>query len=539
MDKTVDPILLEVIKNRMTSLTEEMGAVLMRTAFSPNIKERRDFSCALFNAQGEMVAQAAHIPVHLGSMPLSVAAALKSDNLQPGDMLILNDPYCGGTHLPDVTLVMPVFYSGQDQPAYYLANRAHHADIGGMQPGSLPLSTEIFQEGLRIPPVKLVQAGQLNREFLSLLMANVRTPTEREGDLMAQVAANRVGERRLLEMMSHFGFAKTQSYSAALLDYGAEWTRRVIKSLPDGDYQFSDQLDSDGQSSEPIMINCNLKIDGAMALVDFTESDSQGPGCLNAVRAVTLSAVAYVFRLLTPDDVPYNSGSMRPVTVTTRPGTIVDCCFPAAVAGGNVETSQRIVDVLMGALSKALPERIPAASGGSMNNLLIGGTDPRNGQLFAYYETTACGAGGGPEGDGASGLQTHMTNTLNTPVEALEHAYPLLVRCYCLRQGSGGEGQFAGGEGVLREVELTGPALVTLLTERRNSAPYGLYGGQPGRPGRNCLIRNAEQQILPDKAMISCRAGDRLRIETPGGGGWGKPKDGRCEETVLRRDGGA
>jgi N-methylhydantoinase B len=516
----IDPIRLEVLKNRFSSLTEEMGAVLMRTGFSPNIKERRDFSCALFDGDGEMIAQAAHIPVHLGSMPLSVAAAVERGDLAPGDMILLNDPYRGGTHLPDLTLVTPVFF-GEAAPAFYLANRAHHADVGGMSAGSLPLSTEIFQEGLRLPPVKIVRGGRIDRELLALILANVRTPVEREGDLNAQVAANRVGERRLREIVTQYGPAETGRYCRALLDYGEALMREVVAAIPDGRYRFEDVLDDDGAGSGPVPIRCELAVEGSSAVVDFSASAPQVAGCLNAVRAITLSAVFYVFRLLAPEEMPGSAGAMRPIAVKTRPGTVVDCIFPAPVAGGNVETSQRIVDVLLGALARALPDRIPAASGGSMNNLTIGGCDPRHGGLFAYYETIAGGAGGGPAGDGASGIQTHMTNTLNTPVEALEHAYPLRVRRYALRTGSGGAGPGRGGDGVVRELELQADARITLISERRKSAPYGLAGGLPGKPGRNALLRDGECRELPGKCAVDGRAGDVLIVETPGGGGWG------------------
>ncbi len=517
----VDPIRLEVLKNRFASLTEEMGAVLMRTSFSPNIKERRDFSCALFDRDGEMVAQAAHIPVHLGSMPLSVAAALQRGDLAPGDMVLLNDPYRGGTHLPDITLVTPVFFDGEEQPAFFLANRAHHADVGGMSAGSLPLSNEIFQEGLRIPPVKIVRAGQLDSDLLALLLANVRTPVEREGDLNAQIAANRVGERRLREVVGRYRLAETERYCHALLDYGERMMQEVLAAIPDGCYAFEDLLDDDGAGSGPIPIRCELTVAGDAVTVDFSASAPQVQGCVNAVRAITLSAVFYVFRLLAPSGMPGSAGVMRPIAVRTRPGTVVDCSFPAAVAGGNVETSQRIVDVLLGALAQALPGRIPAASCGTMNNLTIGGCDPRSGQLFAYYETIAGGAGGGPSGAGASGLQTHMTNTLNTPVEALEHAYPLRVRRYSLRPGSGGAGRCSGGDGVVKELQLQSEARITLISDRRRQGPYGLAGGQPGRPGRNALLRNGECRELPGKCTVDGRAGDVLIIETPGGGGWG------------------
>jgi N-methylhydantoinase B len=520
MPATLDPIRLEVIKNRLVSLTEEMGAVLMRTAFSPNIKERRDFSCALFDGQGEMLAQAAHIPVHLGSMPLSVAAALRMVELRLGDMLLLNDPYRGGTHLPDLTLVMPVFCSGP-RPVFYLANRAHHADVGGMTAGSLPLSTEIFQEGLRIPPVRIVKGGAIDADLLQLFLANVRTPVEREGDLTAQIAANRVGERRLQELLETFGLEQLQDYGSRLLDYGEQLMREVIAGLPDGNYRFCDQLDDDGITQQPISIVAELQIKVDAARVDLQESADQVPGCLNAVRAITLSAVYYSFRLLADEEIFYNAGCMRPLEVVTRPGSVVDAIFPAAVAGGNVETSQRIVDVVLGALAQAAPERIPAASCGTMNNLTIGGYDPGRQQLFAYYETIAGGGGGGPKGPGASGLQTHMTNTLNTPIEALEHAYPLRIERYQLRSGSGGSGKAKGGEGIVKAIRLLADAQVTLITDRRTTTPYGLNGGAAGKPGQNSRVSSGRTEKLPGKCSIQAKVGDVIVIETPGGGGWG------------------
>ncbi len=517
---SIDPIRLEVLKNRFSSLCEEMGAVLMRTAFSPNIKERRDFSCALFDGNAEMVAQAAHIPVHLGSMPMAVAAALERGDLASGDAVLLNDPYRGGTHLPDMTLVTPVFFGGK-KPAFYLANRAHHADVGGMSAGSLPLSTEIFQEGLRIPPVKIVKGGVLDEDLVDLLLANVRTGDERRGDLYAQLAANRVGERRLAEMVAHFGLEETRRYASALLDYGEKMMEGVIASIPDGCYSFQDVLDDDGAGSGPVALRCTVRIAGRRAEVDFSGCDGQVAGCVNAVRAITLSAVSYVFRLLAPEGFPSNAGCMRPITVKTLAGTVVDCVFPAAVAGGNVETSQRIVDILLGALAKAIPAAVPSASCGSMSNLTIGGRDGKGG-LFTYYETIAGGAGAGPAGRGASGIQTHMTNTLNTPVEALEHAYPLRVRRYRLREGSGGRGRHRGGEGVEKEIELLTDARITLLSDRRVSRPYGLQGGGAGAVGRNRLLRGEEETELAGKCTFQGRAGDRLCIETPGGGGWGE-----------------
>jgi len=520
----VNPILLQVFKNRFAAIAEEMGVTLGRTAFSPNIKERRDYSCALFDRHGDMIAQAAHIPVHLGSMPLSVKSAIEQVKMNPGDMVMLNNPFNGGTHLPDITLVMPVFID--DEAAFYVANRAHHADVGGMTSGSMPLSSSLFQEGVIISPVKLVERGAIDRKMLNFVLDNVRTPTEREGDFAAQMMANRIGARRLDELVAKYDRATVAFYAASLNDYAERFMRQAIDEIPDGHYHFRDCLDGDGIGSEPAWIDCRLQISGDTARIDFSASDPQVTGSVNAVFAITLSAVLYVFRSLIAAPVPTNAGCQRPLEVITRPGTLVDARFPAAVAGGNVETSQRIVDVVLGALAQAVPERIPAASQGSMNNTTIGGLDPRSGMPFAYYETLAGGHGASARGHGEAAMHSHMTNTLNTPVEALEYAYPFRVTEYAIRRQSGGAGRHHGGDGLVREIELLADAEVTMLSERREHLPYGLQGGEPGAPGRNLVVSAADTRIMPGKFSTRLRAGERLRIETPGGGGWGKPTDG-------------
>ncbi|MBN2232602.1 MAG: hydantoinase B/oxoprolinase family protein [Deltaproteobacteria bacterium] len=535
MSKAISPILLQVFKNRFAAIAEEMGTALVRTAFSPNIKERRDCSCAVFDRDGDMIAQAAHIPVHLGSMPLSVQAAIAEMPMAPGDMVILNDPFSGGTHLPDVTLVAPVFCGADtERPAFYVANRAHHADIGGMTAGSMPLSTSLFQEGLIIPPLKIRRGGKTDDQLMRFLLANVRTPAEREGDFAAQVNANLTGIRRMEEMATAVGADTAERYAAALQDYTEQLVRARLAAIPDGTWSFTDFLDGDGIDRDDIAIRLILKIAGDTARLDFTASDDQVTGSVNAVRAITLSAVLYVFRCLITDDIPANAGCLRPLTVTTRPGSVVDAIFPAAVAAGNVETSQRIVDVILGALATALPDEIPAASQGTMNNLTIGGFDPRRGRPFAYYETLAGGTGGSPTGPGEAAIHSHMTNTLNTPVEALEYSYPFRVREYAIRRGSGGAGRHFGGDGLVREIELLAEAETTVLAERRRHAPYGLADGAPGAPGRNIVVRSKEadsgmgngtgnggEEVLPGKFSRRLRAGDILRIETPGGGGYG------------------
>lgn len=524
---TVNPILLEVFKNRFSSIAEEMGVTLTRTAFSPNIKERRDLSCAVFDAAGDMIAQAAHIPVHLGSMPMSVKAAIEHGDLAPGDMVMVNDPFKGGTHLPDITIVAPVFAPGQDAPVFYVANRAHHADVGGMASGSMPLSTSIHQEGIIIPPVRIVRGGEIDTSLMRLILNNVRTPAEREGDFSAQIMANITGTRRLGELMDKYGLEKVRFYAEALNDYSERVMRATIASIPDGEYAFEDVMDDDGVDAHAMRISVAVTITGDTARLDFTGSADQVAGSVNAVRAITVSGVLYVFRCLVRRDIPTNAGCMRPINVVTRPGSILDALPPAAVAGGNVETSQRVVDVILGALAQARGEGapdIPAASQGTMNNTAIGGIDARTGTPFAYYETLAGGTGATRLRDGESAVHSHMTNTLNTPVEALEYAYPFRVREYAVRRGTGGAGKTTGGSGLIRDIELLSDCEITVLSERRATAPYGLDGGAPGTPGRNSIIDpDGTTRDCPGKFHAALKAGQRVRIETPGGGGFGTP----------------
>lgn len=519
----IDPVELEIFKNIFVSICEEMGATLKRVAYSPNIKERRDYSCAVFDASGETVAQGDHMPVHLGSMPMSVLSAINEVEFEPGDMVILNDPFHGGTHLPDITLIKPIFLKDEKKPSYFVANRAHHADVGGMSPGSMPLSTEIFQEGIIIPPVKLEAGGKLNRDLLRIILGNVRTPEEREGDLAAQIAADRIGERRLIEITDKYGRDKLMTAMEELKNYAERITRRAIEEVPDGSYSFVDFMDDDGVGRKPVKIAVRITISGDEAVIDFSGSSPQVPGSINAVYAITLSAVFYVFRTIVNCDVPSNAGGFRPLTVIAPEGSLVNARGKAAVAGGNVETSQRIVDVLLGALSQAIPDRLPAASSGTMNNISIGGVDPETGEPFAYYETIGGGMGARPGADGISGVHTHMTNSLNTPVEAMEHSFPLRIRSYRLRKGSGGGGSYGGGEGIVREYQFLGEGQLSILSERRRFAPYGLCGGLPGRVGRNSLITRRGEISLPSKVNIKVAPGDILRIETPGGGGYGFP----------------
>lgn len=507
---------LEVFRHLFASIAEEMGVVLMRSSFSPNIKERRDFSCAIFDASAEMVAQAAHIPVHLGSTPMSVSAAKAAVSMGPGDHVVLNDPYAGGTHLPDITVVSPVC-DDTGRPLFYVANRAHHADVGGMTPGSLPLSRSIDDEGIRIQPQKW--GPELERRIIEAS----RTPEERRGDLKAQIAANLRGCARLSEELARRGDELTEA-AMALQDHSERFMKKVLQAMPRGTWSFEDALEGDGFDSNPIRIHAAVTVADGQATVDFSQSAAQVAGPVNVPRAVTLSATLYAFRCLADKTLPSNGGYMRCIEVITKAGSLVDAQPPAPVAIGNVETSQRITDVVFGALAQALPDRIPAASCGTMNNLTIGGLDPRQKEKnFAYYETIAGGSGAGPNFDGASAVHTHMTNTLNTPVEALEHAYPFRVERYGVRRNSGGCGRHRGGDGVIRTYHFDAAATVTVMTERRVTGPYGLSGGDAGSPGINRLIRaDGSSEALQAKQVVEVDAGDRLVMETPGGGGWGQ-----------------
>jgi N-methylhydantoinase B len=592
----IDPVELEVFKHLFHAIAEEMGAALRRTAFSPNIKERRDYSCAVFDGAGQVLAMGDHMPVHLGSMPMSVHAAIRDLALQPGDVAMLNDPFRGGTHLPDITLVAPVFVGGKrpthpkradewgtrtanegliglppsprrlkptsvggsygrperpspskqrlDQtlrrrmgarPDFYIASRAHHADVGGAYAGSMGPCREIYQEGFRIPPVKIVRGGEVDRDVLGLLLNNVRTPEEREGDLRAQLAACHTGADRLVELCERYGLRRVRSAAGSLLAYSETMLRAFLAELPRGSHSAEDFLDDDGMTNDPVRIAVRIVLPTLSrsaashrrpsVIVDFSGSSKQVEGGINAVEAITFSACFYVFRCLLREDVPSTAGLMRPVQLIAPVGTVVNASPPAAVAGGNVETSQRIVDVLLRALSRVLPDRVPAASSGTMNNLTVGGMDGRSATPvpFAYYETVAGGSGASAAHDGVSGVHTHMTNSLNTPAEALEYAYPFRITRYGLRDGSGGKGLHRGGDGIVRELEVLTDCTVTILSDRRRSRPYGLEGGGEGAPGRTVITRSDRSvEVMPGKGSARLRAGDRVRVETPGGGGWGR-----------------
>jgi len=537
-----DAVTLEVYRHLFTALAEEMGASLRRASFSPNIKERRDYSCALFDARGVAVALGDHMPVHLGAMPMSVEAALRElGTLAPGDVVILNDPFRGGTHLPDITLISAV-YSGGPPPGEsmagsagdtllgYVASRAHHSDVGGMSPGSMPLAREIYQEGLRIPPVRLYREGVRNDDLWQTILANVRTPVERAGDLDAQLAALHTGAIRLLEMVEKRGEGEVLAAMQNLINYADRLVSAGIRQIPDGLYEAEDFMDDDGFGSGPVVIRLAMEVTGDRMVLDFEGTARQAAGGINAVAAITSSATRYVVRCMVEAllgaTLPAGGGSMTSVELRLPPRSLVNASLPASVAAGNVEASQRITDVLLQAFGKALPELAPALSQGTMNNTTVGGLDPRTGEPFAYYETVGGGLGAAPQGPGLSGVHSHMSNSLNTPVEALEHAYPFRVTHYSIRRGSGGKGIHRGGDGLRRDIQLLGDGQVTLLTERRLQGPRGARGGEDGAPGENVLIRDGMEEELPGKVTFDAVAGDIISIRSPGGGGWGPPEDG-------------
>jgi len=518
----MNAIELSIFASRLAAVCDEMGAMLRNAALSPNIRDRLDFSCAVFDAGGALCAQAAHIPVHLGSMAYAMADLVARLDWADGDMAIVNDPFLGGTHLPDVTLIAPVFVGGER--VAFVVNRAHHADIGATTPGSMPISRTLAEEGAIIEPRHLVRAGRVDETALAAITGATRSPDHARGDFFAQISANRAGRERLAELVAGLGNGPFAAALAALNDYAERLAASALAVIPNGTYGFTDQMDDDGQGRTDIPIRVTLSVHDGRIDCDFAGTAPQVDGNINCPLAVAAAAVFYAFRCLMPPQTPACAGSFRPIRIEAPAGCLVNARRPAAVAAGNVETSTRIVDVVLGALAQvpALADRIPAASHGSMNNLAVGGR--HDGRAWDYYETIGGGMGAGPGGGGLSAVQTHMTNTLNTPIEVIESRFPLRVRRYAIRRGSGGAGRRRGGDGLVRELECLAPTHATLIGERRRHAPWGLGGGTPGLPGRQWL----DGRPLPGKVALDLTPGQRLRIETAGGGGWGEPAaDGR------------
>ena len=532
----VDPVTLEVIKGALIYTAEEMGIILRNSAYSPNIKERMDFSCTIFDGKKRLVAQAEHIPVHLGSMQLAVQNGLEKfkGELEEGDMLLLNDPYISGTHLPDLTLIHPIFYNGEI--IAYAANKAHHSDVGGKSPGSMAGdATEIFQEGIIIPPVKLVKRRKVDRELTNLILSNVRTPHARLGDLRAQIAANLRGEKRVLELIKKYGIETFEAAVEKIMDYSEKRIRNEIKRMPKESCSAEDYLENTGTTNKRVKIKVTVTVKEDELIIDYTGTDKQVDGPVNAVLGVTLSGVYYVLRCLTDPSIPMNAGCFRPIRVKVPKGCLMNPVPPAPVAGGNVETSQRNVDVLLKAFSKIIPEKVCAACQGTMNNVCVGGLKDGKGEAWTFYETIAGGFGGRHGMDGVDAVHSHMTNTMNTPIEAIETIYPLRFLTYKLREDSGGPGKWRGGVGLERSwMLLASSAVLSVLAERTKIPPWGLFGGKPGAKGEYYLIKaNGKRVKLKSKCTVKMEKGDIFVVRTPGGGGYGKPFE-RNPELVLR-----
>ncbi|NHJ05614.1 MAG: hydantoinase B/oxoprolinase family protein [Candidatus Heimdallarchaeota archaeon] len=532
--KYIDVITREVIRGGLEYIAEEMGIILRNAAYSTNIKERMDHSCSLFDFNGRMMAQAEHIPVHLGAMPLTVKSVNNEfkDEIYPGDSFILNDPYLGGTHLPDITIVTPIFFN--EELVGYSVSRAHHNDIGGMTPGSMPgNATDIFQEGLRIPPIKIVRRGEVDKDILNLIMTNSRTPKIRKGDLMAQLSSNWTGEKRLIELIEQKSLMTYKLAVDEILNYSERRFLSILNDFPEKEAIGIDFMDGDGISEDPYKLEVNVKLKKNHITFDFTGTSKQARGAINCPYAVTLSGSYYVVRSITDPTIPANEGLYRHLTVIVPEGTLLNAKPPAAVVGGNVETSQRVVDTLLKAFAKIMPDRIPAASQGTMNNLIIGGIDNED-NPFTFYETICGGTGGSALFDGVDGIHSNMTNTMNTPIEEIEARYPLIVEEYSFRSNSGGKGKQRGGVGVVRAFRTLVPVIVSVLGERQKFNPWGLNGGEDGVNGLYYkLTKNNVKTIVNGKSSFTLEPGERIIINTPGGGGWGNP-DERTKEKIEK-----
>jgi len=533
--REITPVTMEVLRNALLTVAEEMGVGLQRSAYSSNIKTRLDFACAIFDSELRNIVQALHIPSLLGAMVTLVPRAVEAfgaENFRPGDGIIVNDPHMGGTHLPDITLISPVFHGSE--LFGYVANMAHHQDVGGMAPGSVPGdSTEIHQEGLIIPPTRLLEGGRIRREVLELILANVRSPRERAGDYRAQVACNNLGIRRLAEVIERYGAGNLGLYMEEILDYTERRMRAAMRAIPSGTYYAEDYLDSDGVTGRPVKVAAEVTIDGDEVTVDLSASDGQGPGPVNATFGPTLSAVSYVLKCLGDPDIPINDGMYRPLDVVAPEGTVVNARHPAAVAGC-WEVGQRVCDVLVKALSQVLPEKVCAAGKGIICNISFGGTDPGSGKVYTFYETIGGGYGARPTKDGIDGIQYHLTNTQNAPVEEIELSYPVMIERYELVPDTEGAGKFRGGLGMRRDYRfIGGPATFSIQSDRARFSPWGLFGGLDAAPSRYIVNPDADEpKELPSKSTVRLEAGDIVSVQTPGGGGYGSPLE-RDPEMVL------
>ncbi len=525
---SLDSATLEVLRHRFFAVAEEMGAALIRTAYATNIKDRRDCSCGVFTPEGEIIAQAEHIPIHLGVLPWGVKGALRvlpSGSLGPGDAVMHNDPFIGGTHTPDIIIFAPVYVA--ERLVAIVGNLAHHIDVGGKISGSLsPDAEEIFQEGIRFPPVKIQKAGRLDPEILAIHAHNVRTVYESRGDLLAQLASIHVGQERFAEICAEFGTDLVSTGARDLAEYCDRRMGAELEALPPGRYVFRDVLEGDGIRPDLVTIQVAIEIGGGRVRCDFTGTDRQTRGPLNAVRPMTLACVYYAIKAVTDPSIPPNEGTYRRIEAVTPPGSLVNATFPASTGFANATTCQRIVDVLLGALAQAVPDRVCAAATGSMNGLHLGGIHPGNQTYFSHIETYGGGYGGCARGDGASGVHTHMTNTRNAPIEVLESVLPVHVNRYGLVEDSEGPGRHRGGFGIVRDVTFLGPeAECVISADRVEIPPWGLAGGAPGRGARFSHVRGTVRDRLGSKVRIRLQRGDRLVIETSGGGGWGPPME--------------
>lgn len=535
----LDPITAELVASALVYASEEMGIAVRDASYSPNIKERLDHSCALFDRNAQLVAQAEHIPVHLGSLPWGLRRSIawlaeRGRDLQPGQMVVLNDPFLSGTHLNDITVIRAIFAGGQ--LVGYAANKAHHTDVGGSVPGSMPPDArDLFAEGCVLPPLLLLEGDRVVDSTVDLIRANSRTPHARIGDLRAQIAGNVVGERRFLELIERYGIGVVEAGLERALDDGERRTRAALRNLPDGVVEHSDVLE-DERGEPSIVLRVRLEKAGDTLTLDYTGTSPQLASPLNCVYGVTLSGAYYAIRAVTDPHIPMNHGSFRPLEVRVPEGTLLNPRRPAAVSGGNVETSMRNADLVLGALAKLAPGRVPAQSGGSMNNVMIGGVDG-GGHVWAFYETTGCGMGARPNADGIDAIHVHMTNTLNTPIESIERDMPMRITNYEYAEGTSGDGLFRGGSGLVRGFELvSGSATVSLLADRHTVRPQGTNGGAPGATGTHTLIAHGEApRALPAKTLIYLEPGDAVVLRTAGGGGYGDPA-GRDPHARVRDD---